>query len=168
MGFFAYPGLDPARHVDGERLAPRVLRDVEESLVERERLDERGDLAKDREDLARGLTVLAEVGTHDDELRTQPHGPRHRQRRPHPESSRFVARRRDDAAAFRAPADGNRPSAQRRVVPLLDRRVERVHVHVKDLAERGHCGSEARIDCTQFVTIASSYSGLGTGTACVT
>ena len=35
------------------------------------------------------------------------------------------------------PADGKRPAAQRRVVALLDRRVERVHIDVEDAANHG-------------------------------
>jgi len=33
-------GFQPLRHIDPERLAPGVLRDVEVRLVQRERLDE--------------------------------------------------------------------------------------------------------------------------------
>ena len=50
------------RHVDAERLAPGVLGHVEVRLVERERLDQRRDLAKDREHLLRHRSVLGEVG----------------------------------------------------------------------------------------------------------
>ena len=44
-----------------ERLAPRVLGDVEIRLVERERLDERRDRAEDLEDRLRRRAVLLEV-----------------------------------------------------------------------------------------------------------
>ena len=50
------------------------------------------------------------------------------------ERARLVARGGDDAAAIRLAADRERLAAQRRVVALLDRRVERVHVDVEDAA----------------------------------
>ena len=62
---------------------------------------------------------------------------RHRHRREHAERARLVARGGHDAAAIRLAADGERSAAQRRIVALLDRRVERVHVDVKDPAHRG-------------------------------
>jgi hypothetical protein len=50
------------------------------------------------------------------------------------ERPRFVARGRDHAAPIRLSADDQRPTAQRRVVALLDRGVKRVHVNVDDAA----------------------------------
>src|SRR6185295_13559586 len=44
-----------------ERLAPRVLGDVEVRLVERERLDERGHRSEDRKHRLRNGAVLVEV-----------------------------------------------------------------------------------------------------------
>ena len=75
---------------------------------------------------------LLEVRPDDDELRAEPHGARHRHRRAHAERARLVARRRDDAALVGVAADGDRLAAQRRVVALLDGRVEGVHVDVED------------------------------------
>ena len=51
----------------GERLAPGVLGDVEVGLVERQRLDERRDLAEEREDGRRRGLVAREVRPDDDE-----------------------------------------------------------------------------------------------------
>ena len=94
-----------------ERLAPRVLGDVEVRLVERQRLDERRHLAEDREHRVRGRLVPREIGRHDDERRAEAHGRRHRHRRAHAERARFVAGGRDDAAAIRA--GRRRPPAAR-------------------------------------------------------
>jgi hypothetical protein len=124
--------LQPARDLAPERLAPRVLGHVEVRLVERQRLDERCHRAEDREDGLRYGPVLLEVGPHDDQLRAETHRPRHRHRRPHPEAARLVAGRRDDAPARRAASDGHGTPRQGRIVPLLDRRVERIHVDVQD------------------------------------
>ncbi len=49
-----------------------------------------------------------------------------------PNVARFVARGGHDPALVRIAADRDRPAAQRRVVALFDRRVERVHVDVDD------------------------------------
>src|SRR5205823_9313300 len=119
-------------------LAPGVLGHVQVRLVERERLYQRRDLPEDLEDLPRDLAVLAEIRPDDDELGAETDRARHRQRRPHAERARLVARGRDDAAALRTAADRDRSPAERRIVALLDRRVERVHVDVEDLAEAGH------------------------------
>ena len=126
--------LQPARDRRRERLAPRVLRDVQVRLVERQRLDERRHLAEDREHGVRRGLVAREIRPHDDERRAEAHGLGHRHRRADAERARLVARRRHDAAAIRLAADGQRLAAQRRVVALLDRRVERVHVDVEDPA----------------------------------
>ena len=80
--------------------------------------------------------VPREIGRHDDERRAQPDRLRHRHRRADAERPRLVARRGDDAALVGLAADGERLAAQRRVVALLDRRVERVHVDVEDAAHR--------------------------------
>ena len=61
------------------------------------------------------------------------------------EATHLVRRGRDHATP-RLSADDERLSAERRIVPLLDGRVERVHVDVEDLAH----GREP-----QFVTVAS-------------
>ena len=54
--------------VFAERLAPRVLGDVEIRLVERQRLDQRRHRAEDLEHLLRGRAVLLEVGPDDDQV----------------------------------------------------------------------------------------------------
>ena len=95
--------LEPPRHGHAERFAPRVLGDVEIRLVERQRLDQRRDLAVEREDLLRHGAVLLEVRADDHQRRAQAHGARHRDRRAHAERPRLVARRRDDAALVGSP-----------------------------------------------------------------
>ena len=66
--------LQPLRDRGAERLAPRVLGDVEIRLVERQRLDERRHLAEDREHRVRRRLVAREIGRDDDERRAEPHG----------------------------------------------------------------------------------------------
>ena len=85
--------------------------------------------------LLRDGAVLGEIGMDDHERRAQPDRSRHRDRGAHAEGSRLVAGRRDDAALVGVAADDNGQPAQRRVVALLDGRVERIHVEMDDLAD---------------------------------
>ena len=124
--------LEAPRDGHAERLAPGVLGDVEIGLVERQRLDQRRDRAEEAEHRVGHRLVLGEVGPDDDQVRAQPHGPRHRNRRPDAELARLVAGGGDHAAAFGPAAHGDGPAAQLRAIALLDRRVERVHVEVQD------------------------------------
>ena len=104
---------------------------IEERLVDRERLDERSHVAEDLHDLARDLDVAVEVRQHDDRRRAQAQRLTDGHRRADAESTRLVRGARDDRAALRRPDDDGL-AAQRRVVELLDRRVERVHVDMED------------------------------------
>ena len=134
-GLGPYALLQLAGDRGRERFVPLVFRDVEVRFVERQRLDERRHLAENREHRIGCCPVAGEIRRDHDELGAEPHRSRHGHRRAHAERSGFVAGSRDDATPVRPTADGNRLSAQRGIVPLLDRRVERVHVHVDDSAE---------------------------------
>ena len=81
---------------------------------------------------------FVKVRPDDDERRAEPDGPRHRHRRVHAERARLVARGGDDAASGRAGRRRRRACRERRVVALLDRRVERVHVDVENAAHRDY------------------------------
>src|SRR5439155_13371033 len=89
----------------------------------------------DAEHLLRDRAVLVEVGMHDDQRWTQPDRSRHRERRPDAKCSRLVAGGGDDAALVGIAADGDREAAKRRVVALLDRGVERIHIDMEDAAD---------------------------------
>ena len=114
--------------------------EIEERLVERDRLHQRREAREDREHLARHRRVLAHVAAQEDPVGTEPPRLEARHRRVHAEDARLVARRRHHAARPR-PADDHRLAAQLRPVALLDRRVERVHVGVQDDAGEGHAPS---------------------------
>ena len=118
----------------GAEVAQR-LRHVQIGLVERQRLDQRRVVGEDRVDLPRHRLVHVEARRHEHELRAHPPRRHRGHRRAHAETPRLVARRRHHAA-FAAPADRHRPAAQRRVVALLDRGVERIHVDMDDPARR--------------------------------
>ena len=125
------------RDLAPERQLPRVLGHVEIRLVERQRLDPRRHRAEDLEHRLRRGAVLLEVGPDDRQVRAQADRARHRHRRAHAEGASLVAGRRHHAPASRAAADRHGLAAQRRVVALLDRRVEGVHVDVQDAAGHG-------------------------------
>jgi hypothetical protein len=127
-------GADLAGDVGGERHVLEVGRDVEIGLVERQRLDQRRVLQEDRADLARHLLVDVEARLDEHQLRAEPLGGRRRHGRAHAELARLVACRHHHAA-LAAAADRDRLAAQRRVVALLHRRIERIHVEMDDLAD---------------------------------
>ena len=101
--------------------------DVEEGLVDGERLDERRGVVEHREHRPAGGGVGVHPGRHDDRVGAQrprltaAHGA------PHAAGPGLVARGHDDPAA-----DDHRLAPQRGVVALLDRREERVEVGVED------------------------------------
>jgi hypothetical protein len=136
-GRFADLRLQAPGHVDGQRLVPGVLGDVEVGLVERERLDQRRHGAEEREHLGRHGPVFTEIGRHHRELRTEPDRTRHRHGGAHAERASLVARGGHHAAALRPAADGDRLPAQFRPVALLHGRIEGVHVDVDDPAHGG-------------------------------
>jgi hypothetical protein len=106
---------------------------VEERLLEPHALDDRGRVTKHVEQRLARLDVRIEPGRDDDQLGAEPPCPAAAHRTPHAVPARLVARRHQDAAA-----DRNRPAAQARVVPLLDRRKERVGIRVHDPGLAGH------------------------------
>ena len=106
--------------------------DVEERLVDRDRLDLRREPAKDGHDVARRLLVAPAVDRQEHAVRAAPDRLAQRHRRVDAEPARLVARRRHDPAAARVAADDDRLAAQLRAVALLDGREERVEVDVED------------------------------------
>jgi hypothetical protein len=109
---------------------------VEERLVDRERLDQRGDRAEDRHHFAALRFVLVEARWEEHGLRAGASCPRHRHRRSDAVGARFVARGGDDTARAE-PADDDGLPRDLRVEQHLDRRVERVEVDVQDRRVRG-------------------------------
>ena len=112
---------------------PPQSADVEERLVDRESFDERRRVPEDREHRLARLRVRLHPRTHDDGLGAEAAGLPLAHGCPHAEGLRFVAGSQDDPAAHDHGA-----AAQRRVVSLLDRRVERVGVRVEDRALFDH------------------------------
>jgi hypothetical protein len=126
---------DPQRDVAGEGNALQVLGHVEIGFVQRQRLNDEGVLGENLADLPADSLVDLETRLHEDQVWTLPFRSNRRHRRPHAELPGFVARSGDDSALLRA-ADRDGSAAQARIVPLLDRRVEGVHVDVDDLSLR--------------------------------
>jgi hypothetical protein len=100
---------------------------VKERLVDRERLHQGRRLLEDREHRLAGLRVGLKPRPHDDRLGAElprlaaAHG------RAHAARLGLVAGSQDDASA-----DDHGPSAQRRLIALLDRGVERIQVGVQN------------------------------------
>jgi hypothetical protein len=104
---------------------------VEERLVDRDPLDRRCDVPEDRHHGIAEPLVLPVVTPHEDELGAQPGRPPAGHPALHPVRLGLVGGREHHSPARPAP-DGDRPSAQRGIEQLLDRRVERVEVGVQD------------------------------------
>ena len=117
----------PRRDLDGCAGDPLHAAHVEERLVDREPLDERTVVVEHREHRLARVGVRVHAGRDHDRLRAQPPGLPPAHRRADAVRLRLVAGREHDPAAH---DDG--AAAQARIVPLLDRREERVGVRVQD------------------------------------
>jgi hypothetical protein len=120
--------------------------DVEERLVHRDPLDERGGVAEDLEDGLARLDVGVHPGRNDDGVAAQCACLRPAHGGTHSEGLRLVACREHDTAAHE---DWSSPQA--RVVPLLDRRVERVEIGMHD-HEHMFARRSDRYELSQAVT----------------
>src|SRR2546425_4003316 len=118
----------------GERAAEERLgsAEVNERLVDRYGFYERRKVDEDAHDLNRNALVFPQVHRQKGGVRAEPRRAADRHRRADAEPPRFIGSRGDDAAAGRAGAHDDREAAQLRTIALLDRRIERVHVHVRD------------------------------------
>ena len=108
-------------------------RDVQEGLVDRDRLDERREPPQDRQDLLADPAVLAAVDRQEDPMRAERAGGPQRHRRVDAEDPRLVARGAHDAALVGpAATDDHGLAAELGPIALLDGREERVEVDVED------------------------------------
>jgi hypothetical protein len=126
-----HPGLQVRRNLLGRPEQAGRAGDVEERLVDAQRLDQRRELVEHAEHLVRLFPVPREVPRDDRRVRAEPLRDRHRLRRVTAEHPRLVRRRGHDAPRPVVP-DEHRPPAEGRVVELLDGGEERVHVDVED------------------------------------
>ena len=123
-----HPLLEPDRDLTRRARDPPHAADVEERLVDRQALHQRRRVAEDVEHRLARLRVGLEAARDHHRVRAQRQRPPPAHRRLHPASLRLVAGRQHHPAAH-----DHRPPAQPRIVPLLDRRVERVEVRVQDV-----------------------------------
>ena len=136
----AEPGLlaDLGRNPPHRRLRREKPGQVDVGLVEPDHLDRLSVAPQDRHHLARRLPVGGEVGLEIDGTGQPP--PRHRRRHRRVDSgrpTRLVAGRRHNRPRPR-PANHHRLPLQLRPPPQLDRRVEGVHIEVRNRAPGGH------------------------------
>jgi len=106
---------------------PLEAPNVEERLVDREPFDERRAVVEDAKGRLARLGIRRHPRRDDDRARAQPPCLPAAHRRAHPEGLGLVAR-----GQHHSRADDDRPAAQARIVSLLDGRIERVEVGVKD------------------------------------
>ncbi len=140
-GFFADLMADDLSHF-GRRGQPAfVMRHVQIGFVQRQRFDQVGMAAEYLTDLARHLAIAVEVRRHVDGLRAQAFGADGGHGRMNAEAPRLVGRRANNRARP-GPGHHHGLAAQVGIVALLHGRVERVHVHMHDLAQEFRHSSE--------------------------
>jgi len=106
---------------------------VEIGLVERQRFDVRRIVREYCPDPVRDFAIGIEPRLYEDQIGAAAKRGYRRHRRADAEAPRFVARRGDDSPSHSA--DRDRFASKLRIVALLDRRVEGIHVDMDDLAQ---------------------------------
>ena len=130
-GLGAHAFADRRSHLDATSEVAARATDVEEGLVERDRLHQRRERLQDSHHRTARVAVRVEAGREEHTVGAGTARACHRHRGVHAEPAGLVARRGDHAARAET-ADDHRASAHRGVGELLDRRVERVEVDVQD------------------------------------
>ena len=123
--------LDLAGTVDGQGDAPLVVGHVEESLVEREGLDQVGIVVEDLADLGRHLFIYMEVGLDDHQRGTEAAGRDERLGRVDAIAAGLVTGRGDDGPRSVVGHRHGQP-AEGGIVSLLDGSIELIHVYMYD------------------------------------
>jgi hypothetical protein len=123
---------------DGRGLAEQAAaaRNVKESLVDGQGLDQGRDAGEDGEDLPRDLGVALAPRPDEHALGAEPPGHGRAHGAAHAEPAGLVAGGGHHAATLGRTADDDRAPGQGGVVQHLDRGIEGVHVHVQDRAAR--------------------------------
>ena len=129
--------LDRLGNVDDIWIFQSHARHIQKGFVQRQGLYERRVMGQDEPNLMRNTPIMGHAHRQEHAVRAKPAGQLHAHGRMHAELPRLIRRRRDDAAS-RQSADDDRHPPQGRIVPLLDRRIKRVHIDVHDPTYRRH------------------------------
>ena len=127
----AHATPDRLRNLGRRTEQVRAARDIGERFVDRDALDQRGEIAQHVDGGIAQPLVLGEMAADEDEVRTELARPPSRHPAAHPEGLRLIGGGQHDSAA-----DRDRLAAQRRVKQLLDRGIEGVQVRMEDGGER--------------------------------
>ena len=122
--------------LDGKRLSDLILRDIEEGFIQRDRLDLVRIVTEDSVNGARDLLIALKVRGHKRDMRTAPASLSPRHRRAYTEAPSLVARSTDHPSML-LPPDGDGDTTQLRMIMLLYRGIEGIHIDVYDLAHEG-------------------------------
>jgi hypothetical protein len=117
---------EPRRDLRWGARDPLHAAHVDERLVDREAFHDRRRVVEDGEELAARRRIRRHARRDDDRVRAQPPRLPPAHRRAHTAGLRLIARREHDPGT-----DDHRTAAEPRVVPLLDRREERIGVRVQ-------------------------------------
>ncbi len=125
--------LDAIRDVGPAAVQDPARRDIQKCLIERQAFDNGREFPEDREYLPRHRLVMRHAGRDANQLRAASQSLGHGHCGVHTELPDFVTRGCDNAP-IAAAADDNRSTAQFRIITLLHRRIEGVHVDMQDRA----------------------------------
>ena len=134
--FVAHPPPDRLRDFHRRTEEMRAAGDVGESLVDRDALDQRREVAEHTNRRVSEPLVFLEMSAGEDQLRAELLRPPSRHAAMHAERFRLIGRRQHNPAA-----DRDRLAQQRRVEQLLDRRIEGVEVGMQDCRRGFHLES---------------------------
>ncbi|CDE47760.1 unknown [Sutterella sp. CAG:351] len=123
--------LDSERRFRAARKRNRALRDIQKRFIDRNRLHQRRVAAENSLDCARHFLIALHIRVDEDEIRAQRLRAVGRHSGVNAVTPGFITRGRNHAPPFSS-ADRYRTAPELRVVALLDRRIERVHVDVEN------------------------------------
>src|SRR5439155_11662527 len=109
-----------------------VRSDIEVSLVERQRLDDRSEVVKNSADDRGFAPVNVEPRREDNQVRAALQGHESWHRRTHTELARFIIARRQYAPPITRAAHAYRFAAQGRTIAHLDGGIKAIHVQMDD------------------------------------
>ena len=135
MQLFGDTLLDFPGYVDGQRYIPLVGRHIQKSFVYGNGLYQVGIVTEYAMHLHRYLFIIVVTGRHNNQLGTETLGHHHRLGRVYPVAACLITGRAHHPT-LTIVAHGHGFAAKSRIIPLLHRREESIHIHMYNLAHR--------------------------------
>ena len=110
-------------------------RDIEKGFVERKRFNQWSELLKNVSNLPGHGRVVINPRLNDDSMRAKSSGTTRRHGTMHSKLASLIIRRSHNPTTFRRTTNDHRLTNKRRILPLLNRGIESIHVDMQDHAE---------------------------------